>query len=82
MCWLGNPLEEKDVREFKVRVEHARQILQERLDLPEKDDPALRVGYIPFARLKTSINNSELVNTLLKVKGKNKNYMELFDNGG
>jgi len=82
MCWLGEPLEEKDIRAFNVRVENARQYLQERLDLPEKDDPALRVGYIPFATLETRINSSELINHLLKVKGKNTNYMELFENGG
>ncbi len=78
MCWLGDDLEETDIRAFKVRVENARQMLQERLELPEKGDPALRVGYIPFAKLKMDINNSELVNHLLKVKGKNTNYMELF----
>ena len=81
MCWLGEPIDEKSIRAFNVRVENARQLLQERLDLPEQGDPALRVGYIPFAKLKTRINNSELVNHLLKAKGNNKNYMELFDNG-
>ena len=73
-------MEEKDTRAFEVRIENARKLLQERLDLPEQGDPALRVGYIPFAKLKTRINSSELVNHLLKAKGKNKNYMELFDN--
>ena len=81
MCWLGEPIDEKAIRAFNVRVENARKLLQERLDLPEQGDPALRCGYIPFAKLKTRINNSELVNHLLKCKGNNKNYMELFDNG-
>tara|TARA_B100001109_G_C18629015_1_gene365117 strand:- start:224 stop:664 length:441 start_codon:yes stop_codon:yes gene_type:complete len=81
MCWLGDNLTQSGLSEFNVRVENARQMLQERLDLPEKGDPALRCGYIPFAKLKTRINSSELVNHLLKVKGKNTNYMELFDNG-
>ena len=81
MCWLGDNLTHAGLSEFNVRVENARQMLQERLDLPEKGDPALRCGYIPFAKLKTRINSSELVNHLLKVKGKNTNYMELFDNG-
>ena len=78
MCWLGDDLPANSLREFDVKVENARQILQERLDLPERGDPALRVGYIPFAKLKSSINNSELVNHLLKSKGKNNDYMELF----
>lgn len=78
MCWLGKDLTEGELGAFKVRVENARQMLQERLELPEKGDPALRVGYIPFAKLKMDINNSELVNHLLKVKSKNTNYMELF----
>ena len=81
MCWLGEDLQEENLTEFNVRVENARQMLQERLDLPERGDPALRVGYIPFAKLKTRINSSELVNHLLKAKGNNKNYLELFDNG-
>ena len=81
MCWLGDNLTQAGLSEFNVRVENARQMLQERLDLPEKGDPALRCGYIPFAKLKTRINSSELVNHLLKAKGNNKNYMELFDNG-
>ena len=78
MCWLGDDLTEGELREFKVKIENARQMLQERLELPEKGDPALRCGYIPFAKLKMNINNSELVNHLLKVKSKNTNYMELF----
>lgn len=78
MCWLGEDLDKSSLREFNVRIENARKILQKKLDLPEKGDPSLRVGYIPFAKLKTNINNSELVNHLLKVKGKNDNYMELF----
>ena len=81
MCWLGDNLTQAGLSEFNVRVENARQMLQERLDLPERGDPALRCGYIPFAKLKTRINSSELVNHLLKMKGKNTNYMELFDNG-
>ena len=43
-----------------------------------KEIPALNMGYIPFAKLKTRINSNELVNHLLKMKGKT-NYMELFN---
>ena len=50
-----------------------------RLELPELDDPALRMGYIPFAKLKTRINSNELVSHLLKVKQSSTNYTELFN---
>ena len=78
MCWLGDTLPQDQVTRFEDKAETVRQKLQDRLGLPERGDPSLRLGYIPFATLKTSINNNELVNQLLKSKGKNKNYTELF----
>ena len=51
--------------------------LKTRLNLPD-DMEALRLGYIPFAKLKTNININELSNKLLQCKGKNNNYTELF----
>ena len=57
-------------------------VLKERLDLPDFDDPSLRLGYIPFAKLKTDINSSDLIQHLLKAKIRHNNYTELFSDGG
>ena len=54
--------------------------LKSRLNLPDIDDPAMRIGYIPFAKLKDDININELTNHLLKCKTKSKNQWELFKN--
>ena len=76
-CWLGQEIEAPS-EQFWNRAIKIHGQLKERLNLPAIDDPYLRMGYIPFAKLKTRINSNELVNHLLKMKGKT-NYTELFN---
>ena len=77
--WLGPEVDGSDFR-FKAKKFHL--VLKERLDLPDFDDPALRLGYIPFAKLKTDINSNDLIQHLLKAKIRHNNYTELFSDGG
>ena len=77
--WLGP---EVDGSVFKKKAKKVHTILKDRLELPEWNDPALRLGYIPFAKLKTDINSSDLIQHLLKAKIRHTNYTELFTNGG
>ena len=77
--WLGP---EVDGSTFKNKAKKVHKVLKERLDLPEWNDPSLRLGYIPFAKLKTDINSSDLIQHLLKAKIRHNNYTELFTNGG
>lgn len=76
--WLGPEI---DGIGFKKRARIIHRKLKDRLDLPDFEDPGLRLGYIPFAKLKTNINSSDLIQHLLKVKIRHKNYTELFTNG-
>ena len=78
-CWLGQEIGEEQVNRFNIKAKEIHEKLQDRLNLPDFDDPSLRLGYIPFAKLKTHININELSNMLLKQKGKNTKYMELFN---
>ena len=55
--------------------------LKDKLNLPDLDDPSMRIGYIPFAKLSDDINTNELTNHLLKCKRNSKNQWELFTNG-
>ena len=79
--WLGQPIGQIEVAYFRPRLEEAYRKLQQRLDLPSLTDPSMRIGYIPFAKLKDSINTNELSNLLLKAKSKCNNQWELFDGG-
>tara|TARA_B110001454_G_scaffold134381_1_gene125096 strand:+ start:4145 stop:4891 length:747 start_codon:yes stop_codon:yes gene_type:complete len=76
--WLGP---EVDGSKFMEKAQSVHKALKDKLELPELDDPALRLGYIPFARLKTDINSSDLIQHLLKAKIRHNNYTELFTNG-
>jgi hypothetical protein len=76
-CWLGPEINSYTSEGFKARAKIMHAKLKTRLNLPD-DMEALRLGYIPFAKLKTDININELSNKLLQCKGKNKNYTELF----
>ena len=77
--WLGDPITNAELSNFWPRLSAAHFRLKDRLDLPDLEDPALRVGYIPFAKLSDDINTNELVNYFLKEKSKCKNQWELFD---
>jgi len=77
--WLGP---EVDGSTFKNKAKKVHKALKDRLELPEWNDPSLRLGYIPFAKLKTDINSSDLIQHLLKAKIRHNNYTELFTNGG
>ena len=77
--WLGPEIEGST---FKNKAKKVHKVLKDRLDLPEWNDPSLRLGYIPFAKLKTDINSSDLIQHLLKAKIRHNNYTELFTNGG
>jgi hypothetical protein len=77
--WLGP---EVDGSTFKNKAKKVHKVLKDRLELPEWNDPSLRLGYIPFAKLKTDINSSDLIQHLLKAKIRHNNYTELFTNGG
>ena len=79
MCWLGDDINPMNIPQFVGALETAHITLKERLNLPDLDDPALRLGYIPFAKLKHRINTNDLQKQLLSMKGKNAKYMELFD---
>ena len=79
--WLGDTIDQASMNLFDVRLKGVHMKLKDRLNLPELDDPAMRIGYIPFAKLKDSINTNELVNLLLKAKSKCNNQWELFDGG-
>jgi hypothetical protein len=79
MCWLGDDINPMNIPQFVGALETAHITLKERLNLPDLDDPALRLGYIPFAKLKNHINTNDLQKQLLSMKGKNAKYMELFD---
>ena len=76
-CWLGPEINSHTSEGFKARAKVMHANLKTRLNLPD-DMEALRLGYIPFAKLKTNININELSNKLLQCKGKNNNYTELF----
>ena len=78
-CWLGEEVAPNDT--VWERIEETHTILKDKLDLPDLKDPALRVGYIPFAKLLDDINTNELTNHLLKCKKKSINQWELFTNG-
>ena len=77
--WLGPEIEGST---FKNKAKKVHKVLKDRLELPEWNDPSLRLGYIPFAKLKTDINSSDLIQHLLKAKIRHNNYTELFTNGG
>ena len=78
-CWLGRDISAPPAI-FWNRAQKVHKKLKERLNLPELNDSALRMGYIPFATLKTRINSNELVSHLLKVKQTGGiNYTELFN---
>lgn len=77
-CWLGKEISSPPVT-FWNKAQKVHKQVKDRLNLPEMDDPALRMGYIPFAKLKTRINSNELVSHLLKVKQGSTNYTELFN---
>ena len=77
--WRGPEI---DGTAFKNKAKIVHRKLKDRLELPEFNDPSLRLGYIPFAKLKTHINNSDLIQHLLKAKIRHNNYTELFTNGG
>ena len=62
--WLGP---EVDGSTFKNKAKKVHKALKDRLELPEWNDPSLRLGYIPFAKLKTDINSSDLIQHLLKL---------------
>ena len=79
--WLGETLTSEVLSEIKSRMSMVHSKVKDRLSLPDLDDPALRAGYIPFAKLKSSININDLVNKLLKAKSKSPNQWELFENG-
>ena len=79
--WLGDEVGPNQLGAFWPRLSTAHSKLKTRLNLPELDDPAMRIGYIPFAKLKDSINTNELSNLLLKAKSKCNNQWELFDGG-
>ena len=76
--WLGP---EVDGEAFKKKAKIVHKKIQNKLDLPDFEDPDLRLGYIPFAKLKTNINSNDLIQHLLKVKIRHNNYRELFTNG-
>lgn len=80
-CWLGKEFTKKQLDMFEMRGKELHEKLKTRLELPEYTDPEMRIGYIPFAKLQRHINTNELSNMLLKHKGKNTNYMELFNAG-
>ena len=77
-CWLGKDFTAPP-QWFWNRAQKLHKKLKDRLGLPELNDPNLRLGYIPFAKLKTRINSNELVSHLLKVKQGSNNYTELFN---
>ena len=79
--WLGEDWSTTNMNLFNVRLRTVHMKLQEKLELPDYDDPAMRIGYIPFAKLKDSINTNELVSLLLKAKSKCNDQWELFDGG-
>ena len=80
--WLGDEITVEMLNiNINLLIDIAHGKLQDRLNLPDIDDPAMRIGYIPFATLKDDININELTNHLLKCKSKCKNQWELFTNG-
>lgn len=80
--WLGDEITKDHIVQFKnLRLSLAHGMLtRDGWDLPDIDDPALRMGYIPFAKISDAINTNELTNHLLKCKTKSKNQWELFKN--
>ena len=80
--WLGDEITKDHIVQFKnLRLSLAHGMLtRDGWDLPDIDDPALRMGYIPFAKVSDAINTNELTNHLLKCKTKSKNQWELFKN--
>ena len=79
--WLGEEVNNTTLGTFTKICENTHSKLKEQLNLPENfEDPELRCGYIPFAKLKNDINTNELTNHLLKCKTKSKNQWELFKN--
>ena len=78
-CWLGEEVSPSNAAWEKIEEAHIR--LKDRLELPDLEDPSMRIGYIPFARLSGDINTNELTNHLLKCKRKSNNQWELFTNG-
>lgn len=79
--WLGDRVGWEEVSAFWPRLTMAYDKLKNRLDLTDIDDPAMRIGYIPFAKIKDSINTNDLVSLLLKAKSKCNDQWELFDGG-
>jgi hypothetical protein len=76
--WLGDPLSVENINLFQPRLQMAHDKLKTKLDLPDLDDPTLRCGYIPFAKLKDDINTNDLTNYFLKCKSNSKHQWELF----
>ena len=79
--WLGDMINPEEIPQFNGKLSFAHRKLKDRLNLPALDDPALRIGYITFAKVKSSINTYDIAGLLFKSKLKNK-HMELFTNGG
>ena len=78
---MGEEVNNTTLGTFTKICENTHSKLKEQLNLPENfEDPELRCGYIPFAKLKNDINTNELTNHLLKCKTKSKNQWELFKN--
>ena len=79
--WLGDQVTVEMLNiNINLLIDMAHDKLKSRLNLPDIDDPAMRIGYIPFAKLKDDININELTNHLLKCKTKSKDQWELFKN--
>mgnify|MGYP003643904321 CR=1 FL=1 len=77
--WLGDYINPDMIPAFQGKLHFAHRKLKEKLNLPELNDPSIRIGYIPFAKITGDINNNDLVGHLLKHK-LNKEHMELFKN--
>lgn len=78
--WLGDPINPDLIPQFQGKLHFAHKKLKDKLNLPPLTDPALRIGYIPFAKIVGSINNNDIAGHLLRHK-LNKQHMELFKNG-
>ena len=79
--WLGDPVGIAELAGFWPRLSMAHDRLKDRLELPDLEDPSMRIGYIPFAKLKDDINTNDLTGHFLKCKSETKNQWELFTNG-